>query len=185
LTFNLAGIKGEIIKADQEYEGVRVHIPAFLERTRIPLRVDVGFGDVVNPSILETNFPTLLDFPEPCIRTYPPETVIAEKLHALVDLGMTNSRLKDFYDLYALTQQFLPENKTLLQAILATFERRKTKIPNEMPVALTSEFSADENKKMQWKSFLKKSNVSEDISLEKAIRYLNEFFGKLLNWLEN
>ena len=181
ISFNLEGIKGERIKVDQDYEGVRVQVPAFLERTRIPLRVDVGFGDVVNPEIREDAFPTLLGFPEPSIRTYPPETVVAEKLQALVDLGMTNSRLKDFYDLYVLTQKFQPSSKTLAHAISATFERRKTAIPAEMPIALTKEFSDEASKQLQWKSFLRKSNVSDDISLERAVSHLNKFFGTLFD----
>ena len=102
IIFDSEKITGGKIKADQEYEGVRLQIPALLERTRIPIRIDVGFGDVVKPQVQEQNLPTLLDFPEPKIRTYPPETVIAEKFQALVDLGMTNSRLKDFYDLHFL-----------------------------------------------------------------------------------
>lgn len=137
IIFDLENITGGRIKAKQEYEGVRLQIPALLERTRIPLRIDVGFGDVVSPKVQENKLPTLLDFPSPKIRTYPPETVIAEKFQALVDLGMTNSRLKDFYDLYFLIKNFSFENEILINAINATFERRKTEIPKQMPIALT------------------------------------------------
>ena len=182
LTFKLDEVTGERIKKEQEYEGVRLHIPAFLERTKIALRIDVGFGDVVKPAIQETFFPTLLGFPLPKIRTYPPETVIAEKFQALVDLGMTNSRLKDFYDLHFLSQNFEFDREILVQAITATFERRKTPIPSKIPIALTEEFSENANKNTQWKSFLRKSNIREQITLAQTINDLREFFSDLLNF---
>jgi predicted nucleotidyltransferase component of viral defense system len=182
ISFDLEKTTGEKIKEDQEYEGIRLHIPAFLERTRIALRIDVGFGDVVNPSIQEADFPTLLNFSSPKIRTYPPETVIAEKFQALVDLGITNSRLKDFYDLHFLTRNFQFDRKVLVSAINATFEKRNTKIPLKVPTALTKEFSSDENKKAQWKSFLRKSNISEANTLEQTINELRVFFGKLFDF---
>ena len=169
LTFELNEVIGEKIKKDQEYEGVRLHIPAFLERTRIALRIDVGFGDVVSPAVQEINFPTLLDFSSPKIRAYPPETVIAEKFHALVDLGITNSRLKDFYDLHFLTQNFEFDREILVQAITATFEKRKTPLPTKVPIALTEEFSGDANKNTQWKSFLQKTQLNEQITLPQTV----------------
>lgn len=180
IIFDSENITGGRIKAEQEYEGVRLQIPALLERTRIPIRIDIGFGDVVKPNVQEYKVPTLLDFPEPKIKTYPPETVVAEKFQALVDLGMTNSRLKDFYDLHFLIQNFSFENEILEEAVNATFKRRKTDIPEQMPIALTEEFSMDQNKNLQWKAFLKRTNMSEDLALKDVIKTLNEFFGKLL-----
>ena len=182
LTFELNEVIGEKIKKDQEYEGVRLHIPAFLERTRIALRIDVGFGDVVSPAVQEINFPTLLDFSSPKIRAYPPETVIAEKFHALVDLGITNSRLKDFYDLHFLTQNFEFDREILVQAITATFEKRKTPLPTKVPIALTEEFSGDANKNTQWKSFLQKTQLNEQITLPQTVADLREFFNNLLKF---
>lgn len=182
LTFELNEVIGEKIKKDQEYEGVRLHIPAFLERTRIALRIDVGFGDVVSPAVQEINFPTLLDFSSPKIRAYPPETVIAEKFHALVDLGITNSRLKDFYDLHFLTQNFEFDREILVQAITATFEKRKTPLPTKVPIALTEEFSGDANKNTQWKSFLRKTQLNEQIMLPQTVADLREFFNNLLKF---
>ncbi len=120
LTFDVASLKGGKIKPDQEYEGVRVQFTAYLEKIRIPLRIDVGFGDVVKPKVNEVEFPTILDFPKPLIKTYPPETVIAEKFHALTYLGMTNSRLKDFYDLYVLLTQFEINKEQIKEALAAT-----------------------------------------------------------------
>jgi len=180
IIFDSEKITGGRIKAGQEYEGVRLQIPSLLERTRIPIRIDVGFGDVVKPQVREQKLPTLLDFPAPKIRTYPPETVIAEKFQALVDLGMTNSRLKDFYDLHFLIKNFEFENEILTEAVKATFERRKTEIPKRMPIALTEEFSSDTDKNRQWKAFLRRTNMSEDLGLEDVVKTLNEFFGQLL-----
>jgi predicted nucleotidyltransferase component of viral defense system len=161
LTFDIAALKGGKIKPDQEYEGVRVQFTAYLEKVRIPLRIDVGFGDVVKPKVNEVEFPTMLNFPKPLIRTYPPETVIAEKFHALTYLGMTNSRVKDFYDLYVLLTQFEINKEQIKEALAATFEKRKTQLPSKTPVALTAEFYEDKAKLLQWKAFLQKSNLPE------------------------
>lgn len=180
MIFDIENISAGKIKADQKYEGVRIQIPALLERTRIAIRVDVGFGDAIVPEAKEYELPTLLDFPQPLIRTYPQETVIAEKFQALVDLGFTNSRLKDFYDLYFLTTNFEYDKKILIKAIETTFKNRQTEIPKQIPIGLTEEFSKDKDKMLQWKSFLKKTNVSEEISLEENIKSLQKFFTKLL-----
>lgn len=131
IEFVTGSIKGERIKGEQEYEGVRVHVLALLEKTRVPLRIDVGFGDVIEPKAEEIEYPTLLDFPRPKIRIYPRETVIAEKFHALVDLGMTNCRLKDFYDLYFLTANFQIEREVAARAIRATRRAAKNRNPGK------------------------------------------------------
>lgn len=182
LIFDLASFKGSKIKPDQEYEGVRVQFTGFLEKIRIGLRIDVGYGDVVKPQVNEVEFPAMLGFPNPVIRTYPPETVIAEKFQALVALGMTNSRLKDFYDLYILITEFEINQEQLKEAMEATLENRKTLIPKLTPLALTSEFYDDPAKQIQWKSFLKKSKRPANIDLEVVAKTLNKFFGDLLNY---
>ncbi|MGI8544294.1 MAG: nucleotidyl transferase AbiEii/AbiGii toxin family protein [Aridibacter sp.] len=180
IIFEIKNIFAGKIKADQKYEGVRIHIPALLERTRITIRIDVGFGDAIVPEAREHELSTLLDFPSPVIRTYSQETVIAEKFQALVDLGFTNSRLKDFYDLYFLITNFEYDEEILTKAIETTFENRQTKIPNQIPIGLTEEFSKDKDKMLQWKSFLKKTNVSVEISLEEIVKILRNFFTDLL-----
>lgn len=182
LTFDIASLKGGKIKPDQEYEGVRVQFTAYLEKVRIPLRIDVGFGDVVKPKVNEVEFPTMLNFPKPLIRTYPPETVIAEKFHALTYLGMTNSRLKDFYDLYVLLTQFEVNKEQIEEALAATFEKRKTQLPNKTPVALTAEFYKDKAKLLQWKAFLQKSNLPEKVALEQVAKKLGSIFSEILNY---
>jgi len=119
-------VRGEIIRVEEEYAGTRIKLMAMLGKARIPLQIDVGFGDAVTPPPQEIAFPTMLDFPAPPLRAYRPETVIAEKFHAMVDLGLRNTRMKDFYDVWKLSQQFEFDGETMVEAIRATFSRRQT-----------------------------------------------------------
>lgn len=131
-------------RRDKEtYPGLHVELTAHLGTARIPLRIDLGFGDAVTPSPQEVEVPALLDFPRPRLRAYPRETVVAEKLEALVSLGITNSRMKDFYDLWYLSRHFGFEGAPLSAAIRATFERRGTALPEAIPLALSVAFSGD------------------------------------------
>ncbi|MEA3422149.1 MAG: nucleotidyl transferase AbiEii/AbiGii toxin family protein [Acidobacteriota bacterium] len=150
------------IREEQEYQGQRVTLTAFLGKARIPVQFDVGFGDVVTPKAKKIIYPTLLDFPAPSIRACPRETVVAEKFQAMVMLGIANSRMKDFYDLYVLARDFPFDGDILVRAIKATFKRRKTEIPIEPPLALTDEFGHDEVKSVQWTAFVRKSGLEED-----------------------
>ena len=145
------------IREDQAYGGMRVTVTALLHHARIPLQVDVGYGDAVTPGPETVDYPTLLDIPAPRLRAYPRYTMVAEKLEAMVKLGMTNSRMKDFYDVWLLSRLFEFDGRTLSQAILNTFERRGTAIPEKVPLALTDEFAMDDRKLLQWKAFLRKS----------------------------
>ncbi|MBU4484968.1 nucleotidyl transferase AbiEii/AbiGii toxin family protein [bacterium] len=155
-------VKAERIKENQEYEGARVTFLAKLGKARIPIQVDVGFGDTVSPKPHDVQFPTLLDFTPPNIRAYPPETVVAEKFQALVQLGMANSRMKDFYDIWVISQRFEFSGNVLSQSIQRTFERRRTPLPSETPLALTHEFTKDPAKQIQWKAFLRKNKLITD-----------------------
>ncbi len=141
----------------------RVGLMAFLGKARIPIQVDVGFGDVVTPRAKKISYPTILNFPPPIIRAYPRETVIAEKLQSMVMLGIANSRMKDFYDLYVLARDFTFDGSTLTRAIEATFKRRKTEVPLEAPLALTEEFGSDELKSVQWKAFIGKIGLEQEM----------------------
>ncbi|AZO32382.1 nucleotidyl transferase AbiEii/AbiGii toxin family protein [Mesorhizobium sp. M1B.F.Ca.ET.045.04.1.1] len=127
----------EVIREGQQYGGVRVQTTASLGRTRIPVQVDIGFGDAVTPMAQELEFPSLLSAEGPRLRAYPRETVVAEKLQAIVVLGQANSRMKDFYDLLALSRLFAFECGSLVQAIRATFERRDTLLPTENPFSIS------------------------------------------------
>jgi predicted nucleotidyltransferase component of viral defense system len=126
------------------------------------MQVDVAFGDVIVPAPQETQFPAMLDFPSARLLAYPREAVIAEKLEALVKLGIANTRMKDFYDLWQLSREFDFDGALLSDAIEATFKRRRTEIPSGTPLALTDEFSRDSQKAKQWQAFVKKSNLDHD-----------------------
>lgn len=152
-------VSAEFIREQAVYGGIRVTLEARLGNARIPIQCDVGFGDAVTPESEQIEFPALLDFPAPCIRSYPTYTVIAEKLEAVVLLGEANSRMKDFYDLWFLSRQFEFDGHTLVAAIRATFARRKTKLPESTPPALTPVFS--KLKSVQWIAFLRKSHLPQ------------------------
>lgn len=175
LTFLPDTIRVEKIRDDEEYEGVRVLLEARLANARISLQIDVGFGDVITPAATEVEYPTLLPFPAPKLRAYPKESVVAEKFEAMVKLGMANSRMKDFYDLWVLARQFEFRGAPLAAAFRATFARRGTGLPSSKPVALTTEFSASSGKQTQWQAFLRKSGLESDASLGDVVRVLDEF----------
>ena len=159
LRFDPKTVKAERIKEDADYEGVRVTFTAVLDKARIPIQIDVGFGDVITPGPIDTLYPTLLELPAPCLLAYPRETVVSEKLEAIVKLGIANSRMKDFHDLHSLSVTFEFDGKTLTQAVRATFERRHTDLPaSGIPLAFTPEFYADESKVKQWNAFCTKNS---------------------------
>jgi predicted nucleotidyltransferase component of viral defense system len=179
LDFKAETVQGKQIKEDQEYEGVRIKLNAFLTgtSTRLDLQIDIGFGDAVTPQVRVAEFPTILEgFPAPSLKTYPPETVIAEKFQAMVSLGIANSRMKDFYDIWYLCQNFNFEGITLSRAIKATFDRRITPLPTELPLALTPEFSKDAAKQAQWKAFIRKGKLkTSGETLGQIIAVLQDF----------
>lgn len=154
LRFDPKTVKAERTKEDADYEGVRVTFTAFLEKAQIPILIDIGFGDAIRPGPVETEYLTLLDLPSPRLLTYPRETVVSEKLEAMVKLGIANSRMKDFHDLHSLSKTFEFDGRALVDAIRATFGRRGTAFPDGgTPLAFTPEFYEDENKVKQWKAF--------------------------------
>ena len=131
LRFNADTINGERIKEDADYKGVRIKLTGYLERSKIPIQLDIAFGDVMHPGDDERDYPTILEFPPPNLRTYPRETVVAEKFHAMVFLGTVNSRMKDFYDIWLLARQFDFVGAELAAAIDKTFRNRK---PSSRPI---------------------------------------------------
>lgn len=175
LVFDLASLSVDLIREDQEYGGVRVTVDAYLTTAKIPLQVDVGFGDAITPDAVEVTYPTLLDMPAPRLRAYPRETVVAEKLEAMTKLGLENSRMKDFYDVAALAAGFAFEGTMLVRAIAATFNRRQTPIPASLPLALTSTFADDALKQQQWAAFVRRSGVDDAGGLSATIAALVVF----------
>lgn len=160
LEFEEGSIRGEEIREEQEYRGVRVRLTAHLAGARIPLQVDVAFGDVVTPAPQLLEYPTMLNLPAPRLRAYPPEPVVAEKFQAMVALGMANSRMKDFYDVWALAERMRFDGPRLRGAIEATFRRRRTPVPSDAPVVLTAEFHDDRSKQVQWSAFLGRTGLT-------------------------
>ena len=175
LDFLDESVRAERIRDGQAYGGVRVRLVADLGGARIAVQVDIGFGDAVTPGVVEAEFPTLLDFPAPRLRTYPQETVVAEKFEAVVRLGIANTRMKDFYDLWSMATTFDFSGEPLATALAATFQRRGTPLPIEPPVALRPEFSGDSAKRTQWSAFSQRVGASAAVSLESVVKVLGQF----------
>lgn len=151
--------RAEEIRDAAEYGGVRVRLEARLEQARIVLQVDVGFGNAVVPAAEEVEYPTLLNGPTPRVWAYPREAVIAEKLHAMVILGEVNSRMKDFYDLFVFSRRFPFDGRVLGRAIVSTFERRRTALPQPVPASLSPTFFDDPARAGQWRAYLNRSGL--------------------------
>jgi len=158
--FDLDALRVDQIREALEYGGLRLRTTASISGTRIAVTVDVGFGDALEPGAEVIDYPSMLDLPTPRLRVYARETVVAEKFQAMVALGRANSRMKDFYDVWLLSQSFPFDDDRLARAIAATFERRATSIPAEPPDALTPAFAEDAQKQRQWSAFLE--NVALD-----------------------
>jgi hypothetical protein len=175
IVFDDSSISATPIKKEDGYKGARIELFANLSKARIKIQVDVGYGDVVTPEPVDANYPVLIsDSPQPQIRTYPIYTVIAEKLHAIVLLGMANSRLKDYLDLYILLKNEELDKEILLDAITSTFARREMVLPKNIPVGLTSEYSQDASRQAMWRSFLNKNEL-EFISLPEVVTLIGDF----------
>ncbi|NKL94425.1 nucleotidyl transferase AbiEii/AbiGii toxin family protein [Rhizobium leguminosarum] len=160
LVFDIDGLQAEVIREEMEYNGVRLRTVALLERTRIPVTIDIGFGDALTGAEL-TSYPSLLGMDSPRIRSYPPAVVIAEKFQAMVQLGVINGRMKDFFDLWAIPQVVSIPDRELDAAIRATFERRRTPIPSARPPGLSSIFFEDAGKQAQWRNYVRSIQVSD------------------------
>jgi len=159
LEFLPASVRGEEIREEQRYNGIRIQATAMLGKAKIPIQVDIGFGDAVTPSPKTIQYPSMLGLPAPKLKAYPKETVVAEKYEAMVSLGIANSRMKDFYDLWTLARNYEFDGALLVKAIRSTFERRDTTIPNDLPIALTDEFAQDRGKQTQWRAFVGKGKL--------------------------
>ena len=182
LRFDPDSVIAEYIKEDALYQGVRVTFVATLGSARIPLQLDVGFNDIVTPRPQSVEFPVLLDHPAPKLQGYTPQTVIAEKLEAMVMLGERNSRMKDFYDLLHLSRSHAFEFPALQDAVIRTFDRRGTSLTTTLPVLLQAEHQAIDQKQVQWSAFRKRSRLLDApesfIEVVKAIRsFVEPVFG--------
>jgi len=174
LEFHGDTVRAEEIREATEYHGVRVTLMAMLGTARIPLQVDIGFGDAVTPKAERVVYPTLLDLPAPVLKAYPLTSVVSEKFETLVRFGMLNSRMKDFHDLWIIARSFRVEGAVLRDAIAATFKRRKTSVPHMAPAAFSTEFARDKVKTAQWQAFLRKNRL-DGPPLVQAIALIKRF----------
>ena len=174
LQFDTDSVKAARIIEDGEYEGVRTALRATLGEAQLFLQVDIGFGDAVVPDPEIAELPPLLDdLPPVRMRAYPKAAVIAEKFHILVSMGMVNSRMKDFYDLYTIARRCEFDGEQLCDSIRATFGTRRTPVPDSPPVALSQEFADND---AQWKAFLNRQGLQDDnLTLTEVIDALISF----------
>lgn len=179
LEFDPLYIRGERIKEDAEYEGIRITMTARLDKTRLAIQIDIGFADVITPAPERLDYPTILDFPAPHLYGYPPETVIAEKFQALTVLGMANSRMKDFYDIWTLITNFEFEGRVIQTAIERTFQNRNTELPTEKHIVFSDEFA--ENKTNQWDAFSRKLRDDNVVALNQIVVSMRDFFFPVLH----
>lgn len=172
--FDVDALRVDRIRQEFEYGGLRLRTTASISGARINLTIDIGFGDAMEPGAEMLDYPSMLAFPAPRLRAYARETVIAEKFQAMVALGRANSRMKDFYDIWILSKSFDFADDRLARAIAATFARRKTAVPVDLPDALTPAFANDEQKQKQWNAFVR--DVSADPgSLQDVVTSLADF----------
>ncbi len=184
LRFDENSVDVSRIKEDQLHEGTRVRLVAFLERTRIPLQVDIGFGDAITPAPRAIEFPTLLGEPPIRLLGYPFETVFAEKLAAIDSLGMVNTRMKDYHDLVVLARNHSLDLETCASALLRTCEARMLDIPRKIPVGLTEAFAREPSRERLWRSFQDRTTSAHPMgSLVEVVHELAGFVGPILDRL--
>lgn len=180
LVFDLDALTVAEIREEARYNGLRVSLRARLGQAACMIQWDVGFGDAVSPGPQEVTLPTLLDdMPSPRLQVYPRESVFAEKLEALVLLGIANRRMKDYFDLLGLAREGRMDAEALARAIEATFDRRGTPIPRDMPMGLSGAFGGDLHKQQQWKAFLSRNRLVAP-SLEESVAELAAFAHPIL-----
>jgi len=180
IVFDPTSFAGETIREDADYAGVRTEFVGRVDNARVHMQIDIGFGDVMTPGPEKLNYPTILDFPAPMLSGYSRETVVAEKLQALVQLRLLNTRMKDYFDLWLLTRQPELNRKVLATAIKRTFANRGMEIDRD-PIGLSPAFGNDPAKQTQWSAFLKRARLTEvPHSLAAVVKDLHEFFSTVL-----
>jgi hypothetical protein len=179
IAFDAASVRGSVIRKEAGYGGVRIDLLAKLDGARLALQVDIGFGDVVTPAPEPVSYPVLLeDLSAPQLRAYPKYTVVAEKFHAVCLLGMANTRMKDYFDLWVLLTEGALEATELRRAVHATFARRQLAVPGTVPLGLSDAFAHDPAKQGQWAAFLQRNRLG-DLALSTVVALLRSEFQKL------
>jgi hypothetical protein len=184
MRFDSPSVAGERIREAHDYQGVRIRFHGYLQQARIPMTVDVGFGDVIVPGPQFVDFPALLpNLPQARLRGYTRESLVAEKFEAMVVLGEINTRFKDFYDIWFLAQHFDFEATLLADALRATFERRATAM-TATPAAWSSSFAGDPVRQAQWRAFLRRTEVTNaPATLADAVVAIRSFLAPLATML--
>jgi hypothetical protein len=176
ISFSSESVKCVAIREENIYGGLRVTFSGLLNKVRIPMQIDIGFGDEITPKAEVIDFPTLLDAPAPRLRAYPRYAVVAEKFEIMVSLGMANSRMKDFFDIWLVSRLFEFDGAILSKAIRNTFQRRKTNLPEGVPLAFTDEFRKDSQKQTQWKAFVKRAKPDIKVgNFDSIVEEIEEF----------
>ena len=186
MVYDIDTITAEQIKEDADYAGARIRFLGLLEKARASMQVDIGFGDAVIPEPIEVDYPTILKMNAPRLLVYSRESVVAEKFQAMVFLGMLNSRMKDFYDIWSLTRGMVFEGALLARAIRATFEHRTAKLPTETPISLTDEFVSNTMKQAQWSAFLDKIDIDKNtLELSEVVSVISAFIMPVIQALNS
>ena len=178
IRFDPSTITAQRIKEDADYEGVRIKLTAFLDKSRQVLQFDVGYGDIIVPHPLEVDYPSLLDMERPRLNAYSKESVIAEKFEAMLALAEVNSRMKDFYDIYTLSHTYSFDGDTLYEAIRQTLERRNTPL-SETPTVFAEAFAEDKSKQTQWAAFQRRIQVAQGVDYGDVIASLKAFLSPI------
>jgi len=179
--FAPGSVKGEKIKENADYEGVRIKFMGHLGTARIPMQIDIGFGDAVAPKPEAIDYPAILDFPKPRLRGYAFETVVAEKFEAMIKLGALNSRMKDFYDVWLLIRQFVFDGRRLSGAIARTFKNRNMGLPEALPFFAPEIYSEESDRNRIWWAFLEKNELREPAKLREAAVVIENFLQPVLD----
>jgi hypothetical protein len=172
MAFDAASIRADEIRKEANYAGIRLTLTGTIDGARCPVQIDVGYGDAVTPAPESAHYPVMFDdMPAPTLRVYPRYTVVAEKLEAIISLGMANSRMKDYFDLWVILRDNKLDRDILAQAVVATLNRRGTRKPPGVPIGLSAQFSSDRQKLMQWAAFINRNQLTA-ASLEKTVQDL-------------
>lgn len=183
LRFDLNTLEVIDITELKEYHGVNVSIMGYLDRTKVPVSIDIGFGDVVYPERMKMEFPVLLDMEVPEICAYSIYSVIAEKFEAFVSLGLANGRYKDFYDIYVLADSYNLDGMELMKAIVETFTHRETSFDDI--AAFDDDFTKDETRQGRWRAFIKKKKALVKVEFEEIMRLLKELLLPIVDSIHN
>jgi len=174
ISFDVKSLQAEEIRKESNYSGTRLTLTGMIDGAKCPVQIDIGFGDAVTPAPELAIYPVMFDdMPAPSLSVYPRYTVVAEKLEAIITLGMANTRMKDYFDLWVILRDTPLDQKILGQAVTATLRNRKTRMTHGFPVGLSEEFWTDKQKTTQWNAFLNRNNLSAE-SLSITVRYLRE-----------